>query len=249
MNSSSIDKPLNYWWNNYSKAMFVLSTFYDTKERENMLCFLITLFKMFPNSAVRMLVNDFVMGKSYTVEMCKKAIPHFWKIYPSYLEAMEISISIPYNFLKLCSESPETLFIYIYILQSLVLYAHNKQGHNITLPHYSEMKDMYKLSNDMNKAVWGNPLWFVIHTTALFAPEPMVESFKNYKQLLTCLQHLLPCPKCRFHLSENLTKINLEKCGKTNYDLFKCSYELHNIVNKDTGKQELGFQEALRIYL
>ena len=40
----------------------------------------------------------------------------------------------------------------------------------------------------------------------------------------------------------------MERCGHSQLELFKCSWELHNIVNVDTKKPALGFNEALRLY-
>lgn len=246
-NNINNDKSLNVWLNKYSKAMFVLSTFYNPNESESMFCFLSSLFKLFPNSTICKLGEDFMMCRKYTIDALKSAIPKFWKIYPSYLEALEMSINIPYNFLKLCLQSSETLFIFVFIFQSLILFSMNKQGHNITLPQYSDIKSMYQIDN-IDKADWGQPIWYILHMSALYAPNPIFQSFKVYKQMLTCLQYILPCPKCRFHLSENLKKINMERCGHNQLELFKCSWELHNIVNVDTKKPALGFNEALRLY-
>ena len=51
------------------------------------------------------------------------------------------------------------------------------------------MKQLYEPSK-IQKYDWGRPLWFILHTISLYAPEPLTESFKNYKQILTCLQFI-----------------------------------------------------------
>ena len=72
--------------------------------------------------------------------------------------------------------------------------------------------------------------------------------FYNYKSMLNCLQYLLPCPKCRAHLRNNLTKIDIDYCRKSRENLFECSWRLHNIVNQDLGKYQPSLQEARNFY-
>lgn len=246
--------PLSFWWNWYSKGLFILVLFWDPEKEknknelmENMYCFISTLFKMFPKLEIRKLAEDFLNCEEYVYTILESNLKSFFVSYSSYLEGLKYCIGNPNSFLRLCLQSSESLFIFIYLFQCFILIMHNKQGHHVNIPHYIDIKNLYA-PEKIDKYDWGRPLWFILHTVALYAPEPLTESFKNYKQMLSCLQHLLPCPKCRFHLSENLLKINLDKCARTREDLFKCSWELHNIVNKDTNKRELTFNEAIQIY-
>jgi hypothetical protein len=244
------DYPLTHWWNWYSKGLFILALFYNPEEEKNeesMFCFIDSLFKMFPNSTIRSLASDFINMKQYVVELLEQNCTSFWRTYPSYLNAIKLSVNMPQHFLRLCLQSSDTMFIYLYLFQCFVLIMHNKQGHNVTIPHYMDIKALYD-KKKIDKFDWGRPIWFVLHTVALYAPDPLTESFTNYKQILTCLQNLLPCPQCRFHLSENLHKINIDMCGKSRMDLFKCSFDLHNIVNESTNKPILSLQQALQIY-
>lgn len=244
--------PLSTWWNWYSKGLFILALFWNPEENkkemeESMYCFLTSLFKMFPTSNIRLLASDFLLMKPYVIELLKQNCKNFFQTYPSYLEALQLSENIQDGFLRVCLQSSDSLFIFIYLFQCFILIMHNKQGHNVNIPHFVDMKYLYD-PEKIDKFDWGRPLWFILHTIALYAPEPLTESFKHYKQILSCLQHLLPCPKCRFHLSENLQKINIDQCSRTRQELFKCSWDLHNIVNKDTNKPILSFYEALQIY-
>ena len=110
------------------------------------------------------------------------------------------------------------------------------------------MLELYNIDK-INKYDWGRPIWFILHTVALYGSVDVYTTFKEYKQMLTCLQYLLPCTKCRTHLSNNLTKISIDTCARTREDLFQCSWELHNIVNKDTNKPVLSLDEAKSIYI
>ncbi len=249
--------PLSIWWNWYSKALFILACFWnpstDSIQKENkqsMYCFLTSLFKLLPNEHIRRYTNDFLNCEPYVIELLKEELRSFFYTYPNTLQSLELckqNKTVNHPFLQLCLKDSHSLFVFLYLYQSFILIYHNKQGHNIQIPHYTQMLELYNIQK-LNKYDWGRPIWFILHTVSLYGPNDMMFTFKEYKQMLTCLQYLLPCVKCRAHLSENLTKINLDTCGKTKLDLFKCSWELHNIVNKDTNKPVLSFTEALSIY-
>lgn len=249
--------PLHHWWNWYSKALFILACFWNPKtdslQKEytsSMYCFITSLFKLLPNEHVRRYTEDFLQCEPYVIELLKDGCSSFFDVYPHVLQSLEHckqNKSVKYPFLSLCLSSSTTLFVFLYLYQSFILIYHNKQGHNIQIPHYTQMLDLYNI-NKINKYDWGRPIWFILHTVALYGPSDIHSTFKEYKQMLTCLQYLLPCTKCRTHLSNNLTKINIDTCARTREDLFKCSWELHNIVNKDTNKPVLSLHEALSIY-
>jgi hypothetical protein len=241
--------PLQMWWNQYMKALFIMTLFWEPSKEttDAMNCFLTSLMKMFPKEEIRKFASDFLSMKQYVIDLLKEYCESFFRVYPSYLEVMNLSKNTSNYFLEACLQSSESLFIFLFLFQSFILIMHNKQGHNVHIPHFMDIKYMFDI-NKINKYDWGRPLWFIIHTVALYAPDPLTESYNNYKQILTCLQYLLPCPKCRTHLSDNLQQISLDKCGKTREDMFKCSWELHNIVNKDTNKPTMALYEALSIY-
>jgi hypothetical protein len=90
--------------------------------------------------------------------------------------------------------------------------------------------------------------WFLLHTCSLYAPEPIDQSFRQYYDMMKALRYLLPCPKCRTHLTQNLHYIDFERCPRTREELFKCSWKLHNIVNQSNQKPTIGLQEAFALY-
>ena len=52
-------------------------------------------------------------------------------------------------------------------------------------------------------------------------------------------------------LSDNVTEhagIDIDNCGNDRMALFKCSWELHNIVNQSLNKRQPSLQEALTYY-
>lgn len=250
--------PLHTWWNWYSKALFILACFWNPKtdsiQKENgnsMYCFLTSLFKLLPNEHIRRYTEDFLRCEGYVLELLKEECGAFFTVYPHVMNTLEhckTNKTVTYPFLTMCLSSSSTLFVFLYLYQSFILIYHNKQGHNIQIPHYTQMLELYNI-HKINKYDWGRPIWFILHTVSLYGgPSDIHTTFKEYKQMLTCLQYLLPCTKCRTHLSNNLTKISIDTCAKTREDLFKCSWELHNIVNKDTNKPVLSLSEAFSIY-
>jgi hypothetical protein len=100
----------------------------------------------------------------------------------------------------------------------------------------------------LSKEEWGNSLWFVMHVSALYGTGDIYSIFENYKAMLSCMQYILPCPKCREHLINNLAYIDIDNCGGDRMALFRCSFDLHNIVNESLGKRQPSFQEALGYY-
>ena len=140
------------------------------------------------------------------------------------------------------------LFIWVYVLHAWLVSCYNRLSYNkMFMPSLNEQRTVYN-KQIIAKADWGNTMWYILHTSSLYAPQPLEASFLAYKRLIHSLQWLLPCPKCRLHLSENLKHIDFDNCPRSNQDLFKCSWKLHNIVNKSENKREVPLQEAFELY-
>jgi len=244
--------PVEFWFNNFIKGLFILSSTYRPgvdftveESSEAMQCFTVSMTKLLPDENFRHVFNDFIRMGPSVVENLRVAVPEFFRVYPDYWAALTQK---PQNFFIECSQNNRSMFIWVYLLQAYVMQLYKNAGHSLQIPTLQKMRESYN-SDLLSKYDWGHTLWFVIHVSALYAPGPIQQAFKDYRDLLYCLQYLLPCPKCRAHLSQNLTKIDLQRCGKSNDDLFKCSWELHNIVNASLNKRQLPFDEAKAIYI
>ena len=244
--------PVEFWWPNFIRSLFILANTYrpgvdfTVEESANsMQCYVISLTKLLPDENFRQVFNDFIRMGPSVVENLRVAVPEFFRVYPDYWAALTQK---PQNFFIECSQNNRSMFIWVYLLQAYVMQLYKNAGHSLQIPTLQKMRESYN-SELLSKYDWGHTLWFVIHVSALYAPGPIQQAFKDYRDLLYCLQYLLPCPKCRAHLSQNLTKIDLQRCGKSNDDLFKCSWELHNIVNASLNKRQLPFDEAKAIYI
>lgn len=94
--------------------------------------------------------------------------------------------------------------------------------------------------------IWGGKVWDVVHIITLGYPEyPTEEDKKNYYKFFYELQFVLPCEKCRNHYTQNLIDHPLTNEILSNKSEFvKWGIDLHNIVNKSTGKKVLTYPEA-----
>jgi hypothetical protein len=94
--------------------------------------------------------------------------------------------------------------------------------------------------------VWGPFFWLTIHITALAYPtKPSYTDKRAAKQFFESLANLLPCPVCREHYKQHLTKLPLLPHLDNRKDLFKWTVDLHNSVNATQGKPQWTVEEAI----
>lgn len=88
----------------------------------------------------------------------------------------------------------------------------------------------------VSKEEWGNAVWDVFHTLTekLISNEPNIiqKTFFFYKEICS----ILPCPECREHSTKLLGTININSVN-TIEKLKNIMFDLHNRVNKKTGKK------------
>ena len=101
----------------------------------------------------------------------------------------------------------------------------------------------------MPPEVWGPLFWHTIHITALGYPKaPTYADKKAAKEFFESLTHLIPCPICRQHYKEYITKKPITPFLDTRQDLFIWTIDIHNIVNKMTGKAEFKPEDSIAFY-
>ena len=97
---------------------------------------------------------------------------------------------------------------------------------------------------------WGPHGWKFIHMLALAYPnEPTDEQKKNYKTFFEALQPVLPCSLCANNYKRHIT-VELpitEAVLKDKESFVKWSIDMHNLVNKETGKLPLSYDDALEL--
>lgn len=104
----------------------------------------------------------------------------------------------------------------------------------------------------MNPNVWGPHAWTFLHFITLSYPKNPTEIDKyNIKTFFKSLEHVLPCDICRLHYKENIEELyplnNEVLSSKEN--LVKWLIDVHNSVNKRTGKEIMSYNDAIGMYL
>jgi hypothetical protein len=98
--------------------------------------------------------------------------------------------------------------------------------------------------------VWGPHGWKFIHMIALaYSSNPSEEQRNHYKEFFTVLQYILPCSLCannyKRHITEELPLT--DEVLKDRDSLSKWVIDIHNLVNKETGKKIIPYEEALEM--
>jgi len=105
----------------------------------------------------------------------------------------------------------------------------------------------YKSGDGMMTAVWGPPMWHVLHTISFNYPvNPTEDQKKHYYNFYTNLVNILPCKYCRDNLINNFKKLPLTMdVFKSRDTLSKYVYDLHEMVNKMLNKNSgLSFSDV-----
>lgn len=245
-----IEKTDKWLWV-YFKAMFIMSRTYNEDDEIQLVsikCFVQNVINLMPNSFLKMRFTEYVYMNANVKGLLLNSpeLEGFFKIYSNIADVMKYSSS-QFEFLDYCSKSNFTMFVWVYLMQSYYLILLNKYGNYVKVPNFNDIRSMYE-PEKLSKDDWGNSVWFIIHVSALYSSGDMYDIFNNYKAMLSCLQYILPCPKCKQHLIENLSLIDIDSCANSKQSLFKCSWELHNIVNDSLNKPKPSLQEAYNMY-
>jgi hypothetical protein len=94
------------------------------------------------------------------------------------------------------------------------------------------------MSNDgLLPSCWGQVMWHTLHSIAM-AYVPTDQNKQQYFNFFTNLGYVLPCQACKTHYAQNVNTKTLMSSLDTQEGLFRWVYDLHNIVNKQTGVPE-----------
>jgi hypothetical protein len=98
-------------------------------------------------------------------------------------------------------------------------------------------------------STWGPFFWHTMHLVALGYPnEPTYAEKRAAKEFYESFTHLIPCPACKLHYSENLKTLPVTPSLDTRKDLFKWTIDMHNMVNKQLGKPEYTEMDSIAFY-
>jgi hypothetical protein len=89
-----------------------------------------------------------------------------------------------------------------------------------------------------------------MHIAALGYPDnPSIEQANMYKSFLTNFGNILPCKKCSANYVKHLREMPIDRALENRKSLFSWTVELHNIVNKHTGKPVWNADYAEAFYM
>lgn len=240
--------PYKLWGRMFFKAIHIMARTYapvDENVRTSMKCFFQCLAELLPVHEARQNMQNFIMMTSNVCDalLSSKALASFFTVH---VEMMTCIRDKPSKFFEYALTDSDTLFAWSYLLHCYINIA--KDSNKAEIINYNTAKTLYD-RNTLSKEDWGNALWFVIHCAAYYAPNILSKEFAlTFKAFIACLQFILPCPKCRKHMQENLGNIDIDMYLYTNESIFEWTWKFHNIVNKQTGKSEPTLEEARRIY-
>lgn len=100
----------------------------------------------------------------------------------------------------------------------------------------------------MYPSIWGKHAWNFMHLITLEYPEnPDKHTINNYKSFIYSLTNILPCEKCRNNLSKHLqNKPITDEIMSSRISFVKYIIDLHNIVNFETNKPVLSYEDSLK---
>jgi hypothetical protein len=101
----------------------------------------------------------------------------------------------------------------------------------------------------MSLGIWGNAGWTFMHFISFAYPvNPSVSDKQRYRQFFESIQHVLPCPKCRVHFAKNMKKYDLNVALESRDGLVQWVVDMHNEVNKVSGKPAWTKEQVIKYY-
>ena len=97
----------------------------------------------------------------------------------------------------------------------------------------------YESNDGMVTAIWGPPLWHVLHTISFNYPvHPTSSERRAYRSFMLSLGCVLPCGHCRRNFKDNIRKFPLTTANLKNRATFsRWMYNFHKCVNGLLGKK------------
>lgn len=102
----------------------------------------------------------------------------------------------------------------------------------------------------MNPKIWGPHLWVFLDTIVFEYPTcPTNTDKNNMKNFIDSLRNILPCYKCQANFVNHLKIYPLnDHILSSKKKLIEWLINIHNEVNKSTGKKELEIKEVMEIW-
>lgn len=101
----------------------------------------------------------------------------------------------------------------------------------------------------MNQLIWGPHLWFSLHTISFTYPlNPSNTDKQTYKEFFINFKNVIPCNVCKKNYKRHLYEKPIDNYLNTRKELVYWLIDLHNLVNGETGKRLLSYNEVIKQY-
>ena len=104
--------------------------------------------------------------------------------------------------------------------------------------------------NDYAPCTWSQSFWHTLHIISFAYPEnPDMQLKQTMFNFFKNLGTMLPCKTCRDHYEKNFITLNLQDSLDSRTNLTLWVYNLHDLINKQTGSKESPpFDEVYQTY-
>lgn len=232
------------WLNEYWKALFTVTRTHEPRDIHTIdaiQSFVASLAVVTPCELFSERMKLFIKGDPSVIEIllkCKNCM-YFMSNYPTVWDMLQKN---PGGFLGECAKTGNLMFVWAFMF-----YCYWNSFSKYKESSFEMFNNMYN-TKFITKEFWAHPIWFTIHYSAYHVKNMNKDWRKAYQAYIFSLQFVIPCSICRTHLNENLPKIPIDKYLDSPESIFKWGWELHNIVNIDTGKPSFSLADALLKY-
>lgn len=104
----------------------------------------------------------------------------------------------------------------------------------------------------VDSKIWGPYTWYVIHQIAYsYIREKRVIPDREKRLLRSFMMNLrpiLPCPSCRTHFGQTLSRYPITKENQNGSKIFNWTIRAHNLANKGLKKKVLTYAQAEAVH-
>ena len=98
----------------------------------------------------------------------------------------------------------------------------------------------------MGPSVWGPIFWTTMHIVTLgYSHFPTEDEQNAATNFFESLQYMIPCPICKEHYKQVLTKLPVKDAVHSKQALIRWAFTIHNEVNKQLEKPECTWNDFI----
>ncbi len=143
--------------------------------------------------------------------------------------------------------SNQKAFEWTYKLHSFVNLVRKRSGQLVSDITLEQANEKYKF---LPKNRWGNAYWFAMHYLACNIPIKIPNNLAvSYKAFIVCMNYLIPCGECQFHMNEFINHNEIDSYLTTRNRIFQYGWYFHNKVNERIKTPMRDYKEMFELYL